>query len=146
MGLRAAVDLIALLVCSGYGTIPLFWIVVHPFAHRWRKRGRRAYFFILPAWAGVIASVFRIMWPFRFAHLYVNWFAWAPAAMFFLLGFSIYSAAFRASITRKSRAWPSLNRANIVSNWSPPASVRACGILFTSGTFASSLAGVSVQA
>ena len=36
------------------------------------------------------------MWPFRFAHFYVTWFAWAPAAIFFLLGFSIYSAAFRS--------------------------------------------------
>ena len=96
MGFRAALDILALLVCSGYCTIPLFWLMTHPFVERWRKLGRRAFLFILPAWAVVIAVVFLIMWPFRFAHFYVTWFAWAPAAMFFLLGFSIYSAAFRS--------------------------------------------------
>src|SRR5271157_1524484 len=96
MSLRAALDILALLVCSVYGTIPLFWVVVHPFADRWRKRGRRVYFLILPAWAGVIAITFVMMWPFRSAHFYANWFAWAPAAMLFLLGFSIYSASFRS--------------------------------------------------
>jgi protein-S-isoprenylcysteine O-methyltransferase Ste14 len=96
MSPRAALDTLALLASSVYGTIPLFWIVIHPFADRWRKRGRHAYLLLLPAWAGFIAVAFLTMWPFRFAHFYVTWFAWAPAAMFFLLGFSIYSAAFRS--------------------------------------------------
>ncbi len=96
MSPRAAVDIVALLACSGYGTIPLFWLVVHPFAERWRKHGRRVYLFILPAWAAVIAIVFLILRPFRFSHFYLSWFAWAPASIFFMLGFSIYSAAFRS--------------------------------------------------
>ena len=96
MSLRTALDDLALLACSVYGTIPLFWIVVHPFVDRWRKRGRRAYLFVMPAWGAFIATGFAIMWPFRFGHLYESWVAWAPAAMFFLFGFSIYSAAFRS--------------------------------------------------
>jgi len=96
MGFRAALDILALLVCSGYCTIPLFWLMTHPFVGRWRRLGRRAFLFILPTWAVVIAAVFLIGWPFRFAHFYVTWFAWAPAALCFLLGFSIYSAAFRS--------------------------------------------------
>lgn len=96
MGLRGAVDMLALLVGSGYCTIPLFWLMTHPFVERWRRLGRQAYRFILPAWAVVIAVVFLILLPFRLAHFYVTWFAWAPAAIFFLLGFSIYSAAFRS--------------------------------------------------
>jgi protein-S-isoprenylcysteine O-methyltransferase Ste14 len=96
MSLRVAVDILALLACSVYGTIPLFWIVVHPFVERWRERGRRTYLFVLPAWTGVIAIAFLILWPFRFARLYANWLAWAPAAICFLLGFSIYSAAFKS--------------------------------------------------
>src|SRR5664280_2226294 len=90
MNLRTIVDLLALLACSVYGTIPLFWFVVHPFVDRWRASGRRAYAFILPVWGGFIAIAFLLMWPFRSAHFYANWFAWAPAAIFFLLGFSIY--------------------------------------------------------
>jgi len=96
MSLRAAVDILALLACSGYCTIPLFWLMMHPFMERWRGRGRCTYLFVLPAWAGIIAIAFAIVWPFRFARLYVNWFAWAPASICFLLGFSIYSAAFRS--------------------------------------------------
>ncbi len=96
MGLRAALDALALLIGSGYCTIPLFWLMTHPFVGRWRTLGRRAFLFILPAWVVVIAIVFLIMCPFRFAHFYVNWFAWVPAALFFFLGFSIYRAAFRS--------------------------------------------------
>jgi protein-S-isoprenylcysteine O-methyltransferase Ste14 len=96
MGPRAALDILALLICSGYCTIPLFWLMTHPLVESWRRLGRRAFLFILPAWAVVIAIVFLIMWPFRFAHFYVSGFAWAPAALFFFLGFSMYRAAFRS--------------------------------------------------
>ncbi len=96
MGLRAALDILALLICSGYCTIPLFWLMTHPLVERWRRLGRRAFLFILPAWAVVIAVVFLIMWPFRFAHFYVGGVAWAPAALFFFLGFSMYRAAFQS--------------------------------------------------
>ena len=96
MSPRAALDILALFVASGYCTIPLFWLMVHPFLERWRKRGRRTYLIVVPAWGGIIAITFLIVWRFRSAHLYVNWFAWAPAAMFFLLGFSIYRAAFQS--------------------------------------------------
>ncbi len=96
MNFRAVLDLLALLACSIYGTIPLFWLVVHPFIGRWRARGRHAYRFILPIWAGLIAVAFLWMWPFRFAHLYTSWLAWIPATALFCLGFSIYAAAFRS--------------------------------------------------
>ncbi len=96
MTLRSTIDALAILVCSVYGTIPLFWLVVHPFIERWRKRGRRAYALILPVWGFFIAITFLVLWPFRFEHLYTNWFAWAPAAILFLLGFTIYSAAFKS--------------------------------------------------
>jgi protein-S-isoprenylcysteine O-methyltransferase Ste14 len=92
---RFAIDLLAMLACSVYGTIPLFWLVFHPFVEQWRKHGRRAYALILPVWGFFIAITFLILWPFRFAHFYVNWFAWAPAAILFLAGFTIYSAAFQ---------------------------------------------------
>jgi len=95
MGPRAAIDTVALLACSVYCTIPLFWLVVHPFVDRWRARGRGAYVFILPIWGAFIAIAFLLVWPFRLAHLYATWLAWIPGAMFFGLGFSIYAAAFR---------------------------------------------------
>lgn len=96
MSLRSALDILALWMSAGYCTTPLFWLMTHPFVERWRKLGRRSYFFLLPAWAVIISIVVLIAWPFRFAHFYVTWVAWAPAAVFFFLGFSIYRAAFRS--------------------------------------------------
>ncbi len=94
MTLRSALDILAMLVCSVYGTIPLFWLVVHPFVERWRKRGRRAYALILPVWAVFIVIAFLRAWPHRFAHFYMTWSTWVPAIILFCTGFSIYSAAF----------------------------------------------------
>jgi protein-S-isoprenylcysteine O-methyltransferase Ste14 len=119
MNLRAIVDLVALLACSVYGTIPLFWFVVHPFVERWRASGRRAYVFILPVWGGFIAIAFLLMRPFRAAHFYRNWFAWAPAAIFFLLGFSIYRAAFqrfdRAKVSGLAELEPGRHRQQLIT-------------------------------
>lgn len=96
MPVRSAIDLLAMLACSVYCTIPLFWLVVHPFIDRWRKRGRRAYAWILPIWALLIGAAFAILWPFRGARLYATWQMWWPAALLFLAGFGIYRAAFRS--------------------------------------------------
>jgi protein-S-isoprenylcysteine O-methyltransferase Ste14 len=95
MSPRAILDVLALLACAVYGTIPLFWLVIHPLVGRWRTRGRRAYAIVIPVWGGFIVIAILLMWPFRSVHLYASRFAWAPAAIFFLAGFSIYRAAFR---------------------------------------------------
>jgi protein-S-isoprenylcysteine O-methyltransferase Ste14 len=119
VNLRAIVDLVALLACSVYGTIPLFWFVVHPFVERWRASGRRAYAFLLPVWGGFIAIAFLLMRPFRSAHFYRNWFAWAPAAIFFLLGFSIYRAAFqrfdRSQVSGLAELEPARHRQQLIT-------------------------------
>lgn len=96
MSLRYAIDLLAMLACSVYCTIPLFWLVLHPFIDRWRHRGRRAYTLILPIWAAFIAGTFSIIWPFRLARYYATWSTWVPAAFLFWVGFSIYSSAFKS--------------------------------------------------
>ena len=119
MNLRTIVDSFALLACSVYGTIPLFWFVVHPFVERWRATGRRAYAFIIPVWGGFIAIAFLSMWPFRSLHVYASWFAWAPAAVFFLLGFSIYRAGFqrfdRAQVSGLAELEPDRHRQQLIA-------------------------------
>ncbi len=95
MTLRFFVETLAMLACSVYCTIPLFWLVVHPFIDRWRKRGRRAFTLILPIWALFIAAAFVIVWRYRSAHFYENWWTWVPAALLFWTGLSIYRQAFR---------------------------------------------------
>jgi protein-S-isoprenylcysteine O-methyltransferase Ste14 len=120
MNLRAILDLLALLACSVYGTIPLFWFVVHPFVGQWRERGRRSYAFILPIWGGFIAIAFAFMWPFHSLRFYANWFAWAPAAIFFFLGFSIYRAAFqrfdRAQVSGLAELEPDRHRQQLITS------------------------------
>jgi protein-S-isoprenylcysteine O-methyltransferase Ste14 len=119
MNPRTSVDLFALLVCSVYCTIPLFWLVVHPFVKRWRTRGRRAYAFVLPVWGGFIAIALFLMWPFRTVHFYTNWFAWAPAAVLFLAGFSIYRAAFhrfdRTQVSGLAELEPGRHRQQLIT-------------------------------
>jgi protein-S-isoprenylcysteine O-methyltransferase Ste14 len=91
--LRSVIDVLGLLACSVYGTIPLFWLVVHPFIGGWRKRGRRAYVWILPIWTAFILATLTLMGPFRGSHFYMNWWMWVPGITLFLAGFLIYRSA-----------------------------------------------------
>ncbi|MGA7460147.1 MAG: isoprenylcysteine carboxylmethyltransferase family protein [Candidatus Korobacteraceae bacterium] len=120
MTLRYAIDLLAMLACSVYCTIPLFWLVVHPFIDRWRRRGRRAYALILPIWAVFITGAFMIIWPFRLARYYSTWATWVPAAFLFWTGFSIYSAAFksfdRAQVSGLAELEPGQHRQELVTS------------------------------
>ncbi len=86
-------DLAGLVVGSVYCTIPLFWLVFHPFVERWRMYGRRAFVFIIPAWGVFIAAAFAVAWPFRHLHLYDSKLPWALGVAFILAGFSIYGSA-----------------------------------------------------
>lgn len=117
MSLRYAIDLLAMLACSVYCTIPLFWLVLHPFIDRWRHRGRRAYTLILPIWAAFIAGTFSIIWPFRLARYYATWSTWVPAAFLFWVGFSIYSSAFKSFDRVQVSGLAELSRAGIDRNW-----------------------------
>ena len=93
MTLHSILDGMGLLVCSVYGTIPLFWLVFHPFVERWRVFGRKAYFFIIPAWGVFIAAAFGLGWRFRHLHLYESKVPWVLGLAFILAGFSIYRPA-----------------------------------------------------
>ncbi|MGA9566411.1 MAG: isoprenylcysteine carboxylmethyltransferase family protein [Candidatus Korobacteraceae bacterium] len=93
MKLPSILDLIGLLVGSVYCTIPLFWLVFHRFVERWRAHGRRAYMFIIPAWAVFIATAFALAWPLRHLHLYESHLPWVLGVLFILAGLSIYLSA-----------------------------------------------------
>jgi len=93
--MHAVLDIAGLAICSIYCTIPLFWLVVHPFVPHWREHGRRSYAVIMPAWAVFIAVAFALGWKFRHVHLYRSWAAWLPGVLFILMGLSIYRSAFQ---------------------------------------------------
>ncbi len=91
--LHPILDIVGLLVGSVYGTIPLFWLVFHPFVERWRQYGRRAYVAIIPLWGMFIAAAFALGWPFRHLHLYESKVPWVMGVLFILAGVSIYGSA-----------------------------------------------------
>ncbi len=93
MKLLSILDVVGLLVGSVYCTIPVFWLVFHPFVERWRQYGRRSYMAILPAWGVFIAAAFAIGWPFRHLHLYEIKVPWVMGVLFILAGFSIYRSS-----------------------------------------------------
>lgn len=93
MKLHSILDVVGLLVGSVYCTIPLFWLVFHPFVERWRQYGRRAYVVIIPLWGSFIAAAFALGWPFRHLHLYESKVPWAFGVLFILAGLAIYRSA-----------------------------------------------------
>ena len=93
MKLHSILDVVGLLVCSVYCTIPLFWLVFHPFVEKWRKYGRKAYLAIMPAWGVFIAAAFALGWPMRHLHLYDSKLPWVLGVLFILAGLSIYRSA-----------------------------------------------------
>ena len=93
MKLHSFLDIAGLVVGSVYCTIPLFWLVFHPFVERWRKYGRKAYLAIMPAWGIFIAAAFALGWPIRHLHLYDSKVPWVMGALFILAGLSIYRSA-----------------------------------------------------
>jgi len=52
-----------MLACVIYRTIPSFWLMIHPFAERWRTR-RSPYRILVPAWMAmwVIAAIITEPW------------------------------------------------------------------------------------
>ena len=118
MTLHSLLDIIGLLVCSVYCTIPLFWLVFHPFVERWRKYGRRAYLAIMPAWGVFIVAAFALCWPIRHLHLYSSKFPWVMGVLFILAGLSIYRSASqgfnRAKISGLAELEPGLHDQKLV--------------------------------
>ena len=81
------------LACVVYSTIPLFWLMVHPRAHRWRARERSPFRVLVPAWIVMWIGLGALTGPWRSAALFSAPWTWIPAALLFVTGISIYSSA-----------------------------------------------------
>jgi protein-S-isoprenylcysteine O-methyltransferase Ste14 len=79
------------LVCVVYSTIPLFWLMVHPRAHRWREREGSPFRFLVPAWITMWAGVGGITGHWRGVVMYATPWSWIPAALLFVIGFFLYA-------------------------------------------------------
>jgi len=81
------------LACVVYSTIPLFWLMVHPRAHRWRARERSPFRVLVPAWITMWVGLGALTGPWRSVTIYTTAWSWIPAVLLFGIGIFIYSHA-----------------------------------------------------
>jgi protein-S-isoprenylcysteine O-methyltransferase Ste14 len=79
------------LTCVIYSTIPSFWLMVHPRAHRWRQSERSPFRVLVPAWIVMWVGVGALTGPWRGIALYSTRWSWILAALLFAVGIYIYS-------------------------------------------------------
>ncbi len=78
------------LACVVYSTIPSFWLMVHPRAHRWRARVRSPFRVLIPAWITMWIGIGSLTGPWRKALIYATPWTWIPAAVLFTAGILLY--------------------------------------------------------
>lgn len=81
------------LACVLYSTIPSFWLMVHPRAHRWRARARSPFRVLVPAWLTMWVGIGALTGPWRKVALYSTPWGWLAAFLLFTSGIFIYSRA-----------------------------------------------------
>ncbi|HYM75263.1 MAG TPA: methyltransferase [Candidatus Dormibacteraeota bacterium] len=81
------------LACVVYSTIPSFWLMVHPRAHRWRARVRSPFRVLVPAWITMWIGIGAITGHWRNVAIYSTPWAWLPALLLFAIGISLYFRA-----------------------------------------------------
>ncbi len=81
------------LACVVYSTIPSFWLMVHPRAHRWRARERSPFRVLVPAWITMWLGIGVLTGPWRAMTIYSTPWSWIPAVGLFATGLFIYSRA-----------------------------------------------------
>ena len=79
------------LSCVVYSTVPLFWLMVHPRAHRWRKRERSPFRVLVPAWIVMWAGIAALTGPWRGVTIYATRWTWLVSAVLFAQGMFLYS-------------------------------------------------------
>jgi len=94
-GVRSWLETAGWLACVVYATIPAFWLMVHPFAARWRQRRRSPYRILLPLWMAMWVVLALLTSPWRAAEVYRSVWAWLAAAAFFAAGVWLYTLSGR---------------------------------------------------
>ncbi len=86
-------EIIAWLACVIYSTIPLFWLMIHPFSNFWRTRRWNPFALLVPLWIALWIAVALLTSPWHHDRLYSLSVAWLPAAVLFTTGIWIYRRA-----------------------------------------------------
>ena len=79
------------LACVVYSTVPPFWLMVHPRAHRWRAKERSPFRVLVPAWLTMWVGIGAITGPWRKAAFYSTGWSWLPAVFLFATGIFLYA-------------------------------------------------------
>jgi len=74
----------------GYSTIPLFWLVVHPFAEKWRGRKGKIYPMLGIIWLVIIFASGYATFPFINEVIYSSYWSFLPGGLLLFAGFSLY--------------------------------------------------------
>ncbi len=84
--------LLTLAWCMGivYATIPLFWLLVHPFADFWRARTVAPFRLLIPMWLLIMVGLGAASWRWRLVQLYATPWSLLPAAVFVFSAVLVY--------------------------------------------------------
>jgi protein-S-isoprenylcysteine O-methyltransferase Ste14 len=92
--MRQPLQLLGWLISIIYSTIPVFWLMIHPFADRWRARDRSAhrspFAVLLPLWIIMWIVVGIATRPWRAIILYRQNWTWMAALIIFCCGLYLY--------------------------------------------------------
>jgi protein-S-isoprenylcysteine O-methyltransferase Ste14 len=72
-----------------YGTIPAFWLLVHPFADFWRSRKGKVYPILVMLWFGIWIVAGVLTFPYRHQRLWSEW-SWIGWAGFLTVAIFTY--------------------------------------------------------
>lgn len=100
------------LACVIYSTVPLFWLMIHPGAHRWRTRQASPFRILVPAWIAMWIIIAALTTPWRRAVVYSTPWTWLPAALLFAAGIIIYSSSGAHFSWRQLGGLPELRSGN----------------------------------
>lgn len=99
--MEAKLLLIPWMVSVLYGSIPLFWFAIHPFADSWRKMRRSPYVALLPLWTAILCALGWITWPWHGLEVYSTPWLRVAALIFFIPGVLAYRRIFSEFGARK---------------------------------------------
>ena len=100
------------LACAIYSTIPAFWLIIHPFAQRWRSRRRSPYRVLVPLWIAMWIGMALITRPWHRITIYQTLWSWAPTIPLFAAGIFLYSQSGKHFTARQLGGLPELDGAH----------------------------------
>src|SRR4051795_9707649 len=78
------------LACVIYSTVPLFWLMVHPRAHKWRAKEGSPFRLLVPAWLTMWIGIGALTGHWRDVAIYSTPWSWLAAAQIFMIGLVLY--------------------------------------------------------